>query len=115
MKRKSLETESIFDETSSKKKLNKTEPSTSLNGTKLNNVEFLRKQINKSFKEQKLVTTGFGSGLNNIEKKSTPLVKLKTVVTGGKDEELSKLTPLPQETKQPTLLVSNDYGSDDSS
>lgn len=84
-------------------------------------MDFLKKQINKSYQEKKLITTGFS--LQQVDKNEKQKSLQQNIVvkksgsgkTGDEDESQSKQTPT---TSQPAVvniaLVSNDYDSDTS-
>lgn len=121
-KRKTLETESIFNETKKSKQLDESTKSSSstpsssksLSLIKVKDLQLsnLRQKISKSIVEKQIVNTGFGfSNNSDNEKKSnlTNLVKL--------NNKSQKEVPTKQESKSTIskpLLVSNDYGSDES-
>lgn len=96
------------------KKLNSsdaTSPSSS-RSVKETKIEFLRKQVNKSYQERKLVTIGFG-GVKSATTADGETSKRPAIMLVKKSSEVeSKQTPKPGEASGIGLLVSNDYGSD---
>lgn len=88
--------------------------------SKEKNIEFLRKQINKSYQEKKLVTTGFAinskeDASKEKDEKTRQIIVVKRAANYDvKDESLSKQTPPTKSTSVSIGLVSNDYNSDDS-
>lgn len=73
-------------------------------------MDYLKKQLNKSYQEKKLVTTGFSLSKEEANsKKSSNLVLVKPKSTPSESN-----TSKNSNNSAPSGLVSNDYGSDES-
>lgn len=113
-KRKSIETESIF-EGLAKKKANNSNKSN--NDKKQNSKDELRKKINKSAQNEKLISTGFSfNNLNDEKISKLPLKSSSPIVLIKKSNQSRDKEPSQSESYKSTslsALVSNYDSSDD--
>jgi hypothetical protein len=118
-KRKTLETESIFNDSKKTKQINESTksgstPTSSKSLIKVKDLQLnnLRHKISKSIVDKKLVNTGFGFNNNTDNDKKSNLMNLVKI-----NNKTQKEVPIEEEAKSSTskpLLVSNDYVSDES-
>ena len=104
-KRKIIESESIFENFSKKISTDKTQDLVKSSNTKVSCVESLKKQINKSVKNETISSNGFGS--NTLTTPNKAYSSLSNSVVVKKPNEKSPLV----NNEKPSALVSNDYGS----